>query len=76
MYRKVKDFIQDWQRSSDGTIAVFQAVTEEKKGFSIIEGHNSLEWISWHLKNSPSFFMRQIGLSLEVELNPSMYLLQ
>lgn len=70
MYRIVDDFIQDWQQSSDGTLSVFKAVTDEKKDFSIVEGHNSLEWISWHLTNSPTFFIGLIGLSLEVELNP------
>lgn len=70
MYRIVDDFIQDWQQSSDGTLSVFKAVTDEKKDFSIVEGHNSLEWISWHLTNSPTFFIGLIGLTLEVELNP------
>ncbi|MFP3918123.1 DinB family protein [Lysinibacillus telephonicus] len=71
MYRTVNDFIQDWQHSSNGTLSIIKAITDEKKDFSIVDGHNSLEWLSWHLTNSPAFFMGQIGLSLGLELNQS-----
>nr|WP_106782200.1 DinB family protein [Lysinibacillus timonensis] len=71
MYRNVNDFISEWRNNSNGTISIFEAVSEEKKGFEIVEGHNSLEWISWHLTNSPAYFIGQIGLELEVKLNPT-----
>ncbi|RKJ52346.1 damage-inducible protein DinB, partial [Butyricicoccus sp. 1XD8-22] len=71
MYRKLDDFIQEWQHSSKGTIFIFEAITDEKKSFEIVEGHNSLEWLSWHLTNSPAYFMSLIGLTLKVNLNPT-----
>lgn len=71
MYRKLDDFIQEWQHSSKGTISIFEAITDEKKSFEIVEGHNSLEWLSWHLTNSPADFMSLIGLTLKVNLNPT-----
>ncbi len=71
MYRKINDFIQDWEKSCSGTLSVFESITEEKKGFEIVEGHNSLEWLSWHLTTAPAYFMGQVGLSLDVELNPA-----
>lgn len=71
MYRIVNDFIQDWEKSCNGTLSVFESITEEKKSFEIVEGHNSLEWLSWHLTTAPAYFMGQVGLTLNVELNPS-----
>lgn len=71
MYRTINDFIQDWENSCRGTLAVFDAITDEKKGFEIVEGHNSLEWLSWHLTTATAYFMGQVQLSLDVELNPS-----
>ena len=70
MYRNINDFIQEWERNSSGTLAIFESITEEKKHFSIVEGHSSLEWLSWHLTTAPAYFMGQIGLALDVELNP------
>ncbi|MBD8028535.1 DinB family protein [Ureibacillus sp. Re31] len=70
MYRHINDFIQEWQHNSAGTLAIFESITEEKKHISIVEGHSSLEWLSWHLTTAPAYFMGQIGLALDVELNP------
>jgi len=70
MYRMIEDFITDWEKNCRCTLAVFESITEEKKGFEIVEGHNSLEWLSWHLTTATAYFMGQVGLSLDVELNP------
>ena len=56
MYRTVEDFMADWSASSKGTLKVMQAITEEKKDTAIVEGHNSLEWLSWHLVSVASAF--------------------
>ena len=71
MYRMVDDFIQEWEKNCNGTLSVFESITEEKKSFEIVEGHSSLEWLSWHLTTAPAYFIGQVGLSLNVELNPS-----
>lgn len=71
MYRHVNDFIQEWERNSAGTLSIFEAITEEKKNVSIVEGHSSLEWLSWHLTTAPAYFMGLAGLSLNLELNPT-----
>ncbi|HWL12487.1 MAG TPA: DinB family protein [Ureibacillus sp.] len=70
MYRNLNDFIQEWERNCAGTLAIFESITDEKKHVSIVEGHSSLEFLSWHLTTAPAYFMGQLGLSLEVELNP------
>ncbi|MFC7687650.1 DinB family protein [Ureibacillus sp. GCM10028918] len=69
MYRNLNDFIQEWERNCKGTLAVFESITDEKKHAAIVEGHSSLESLSWHLTTSPAYFMGQAGLSLDVELD-------
>ncbi|TSI05492.1 DinB family protein [Lysinibacillus sp. BW-2-10] len=69
MYRKVEDFINDWNHNCAGTLSIFEAITEEKKYQAIVEGHSTLEWLSWHLTTAPAYFCELIGLSLDVELN-------
>ncbi len=70
MYRNLNDFIQEWERNSAGTLAIFESITDEKKQTAIVEGHSSLESLSWHLTTAPAYFMGQAQLSLDVELNP------
>ena len=69
MYRNLNDFIQEWERNCGGTLAIFKAITEEKKHVAIVEGHNSLESLAWHLTASPAYFMGQVGLPLDVPQN-------
>ncbi|MFB4210802.1 DinB family protein [Shouchella sp. JSM 1781072] len=68
MYRKVEDFIQEWKQESYLTSAVLDAVSDEKLGQAIEEGHNTLGWLGWHLTTSPVFFVGQLGVNLDVEL--------
>ncbi|KGR77545.1 DinB family protein [Ureibacillus sinduriensis] len=70
MYRTLNDFVSEWEKNCRGTLAIFESITDEKKHVAIVEGHSSLESLSWHLTTSPAYFMGQVGLSLEVELNP------
>jgi len=65
MYRTVRDFLNDWSHSVQGTLRVLQSLTDEKLGQAVVEGHNTLGWLGWHLANAPAFFMGQIGLSIE-----------
>lgn len=65
MYRTVDDFVQDWSLSAQGTLKVLQSLTDEKLNQAIVEGHNTLGWLGWHLASAPAFFMGQIGLTVE-----------
>lgn len=65
MYRTVQDFLKDWSHSVQGTLRVLQSLTDEKLDQAIVEGHNTLGWLGWHLANAPAFFMKQVGLSVE-----------
>ncbi|WP_054710658.1 DinB family protein [Bacillus sp. JCM 19041] len=68
MYRQVNDFLQEWKQEVAQTQAVLNAVTDEKLGQAIEEGHNTLGWLGWHLTTAPLFFTGEAGLKLDVEL--------
>ncbi|MGN8646063.1 DinB family protein [Gracilibacillus sp. HCP3S3_G5_1] len=71
MYRKVDDFIADWNSSAQGTIQVLESLTDEKLDQAIVEGHSTLGWLGWHLATSPAFFGGMIGLNVKAAGNPS-----
>ncbi|WP_040978975.1 DinB family protein [Oceanobacillus jeddahense] len=70
MYRNLNDFLTEWSQSADGTKAVLKALEDEKLDQSIVEGHNSLGWLGWHLVNSPVFFVSLVGIDLESPYDP------
>jgi uncharacterized damage-inducible protein DinB len=70
MYRKKDDFLQHWNIASQGTLKVLEALTDEKLGQEIAEGHNTLGWLGWHLVTSPAFFGGQVGLEIEAAGGP------
>lgn len=70
MYRTVQDFLGEWARASAGTLRVFESLTDDKLDQAIVEGHNSLGWLAWHLTTCPMFFGGQVGLTLTPVGNP------
>lgn len=65
MYRVVEDFLMDWQANAEGTLSVFKAMKDDKLDFSIVEGHNSLGWLAWHLTGSAGSIAKHvIGLDV------------
>ena len=71
MYRKTEDFTQEWQEVSDGTLAVLQAMTDEKLDQAIAENHNTLGWLGWHITTAAGYFGPLIGLDLDLNLDYS-----
>ncbi|GAF13347.1 LOW QUALITY PROTEIN: DinB family protein [Bacillus sp. JCM 19045] len=68
MYRKVDDFLQEWKNEANLTKSVLDAVSDEKLGQAIEEGHNTLGWLGWHLTTTPLFFAGEMGIKLDVDL--------
>ena len=64
MYRQVNDFLKDWSVAAQGTAQVMQAMTDDKLNQSIVEGHSSLGWLSWHLVGSTGYFSYLAGLQV------------
>lgn len=65
MYRTVQDFLNDWSHSAQGTLKVLQSITDEKLDQAIVEGHNTLGWLGWHLVTTPVFLMQQVGITID-----------
>jgi uncharacterized damage-inducible protein DinB len=66
MYRKVEDFLADFNASSTGVLKVIQAITEDKKDYAIVDGHNSLEWLAWHIVSVAGAFGQFANLNVPV----------
>lgn len=64
MYRTKADFLQDWTKSSTGTLDVLRTVTDEALGQEIVPGHNSLGWIGWHVTTALGYFTNLLGFRL------------
>lgn len=70
MYRTVSDFTAEWTAAAEGTLKVLRSLTDEKLDQAIVEGHNTLGWLGWHLATCPAFFMSQLGLPVTPSGDP------
>ena len=64
MYRTVEDFLEEWNASSQGTLNVIKAITNDKMDVAIADGHNSLGWLAWHLVGVAGAFGHFAGLQI------------
>ncbi|MEK5232038.1 DinB family protein [Lysinibacillus sp. FSL K6-0232] len=64
MYRQVDDFVHEWSNAAQGTLQVLQAMTDDKLGQSIVEGHSTLGWLGWHLVGAAGYFSYLAGLKV------------
>ncbi|MBY7144369.1 DinB family protein [Virgibacillus sp. NKC19-3] len=71
MYRKVNDFIQDWSMASQGTLNVLESLSDEKLDQAIVEGHNTLGWLGWHVATAPAFFAGLVELNINDSADPN-----
>jgi len=64
MYRQVDDFLNEWTNAANGTAQVLKVMTDETLSQSIVEGHNSLGWLGWHLVGAAGYFSYLAGLTV------------
>ncbi|UED78181.1 DinB family protein [Lysinibacillus sp. CD3-6] len=64
MYRHVDDFLSEWTVAAEGTAKVLKAMSDESLSQSIVEGHNSLGWLGWHLVGAAGYFSYLAGLKV------------
>ena len=64
MYRVAEDFVQEWANASKGALKVMQAIPDDKMDVAIVEGHNTLGWLSWHLVSVAGAFGHFAGLQI------------
>ncbi|MBQ0138806.1 MAG: DinB family protein [Kurthia sp.] len=70
MYRRIEDFIADWNESSAGTLKAIRALEDDKLNQAIVVGHSTLGWLSWHLVGAMSFFGASAGLLVPIQGRP------
>lgn len=66
MYRKIEDFLQDWQTESASTTKVLKNLTDESLRQRVADGGREIGFIAWHLVIAPGVFMKDIDLNLEL----------
>lgn len=64
MYRKIEDFVRDWEYEADGTKKVLAALTQASLGQSVSKDHRTLGRLAWHLAQTIPEMMNQTGLSV------------
>ncbi|WP_339214451.1 DinB family protein [Solibacillus sp. FSL W8-0372] len=64
MYRVAEDFVKDWAIASKGALRVMQAISNDKMKIAIVDDHNSLGWLSWHLVSVAGAFGQFAGLQI------------
>ena len=64
MFRKIDDFLENYQILTEGSQKVFKQLTNENMDQSINTGFRSLRQIAWHLVVTVPEMMRRTGLSV------------
>lgn len=49
MYRKIEDFVSDWNAEMESTIKIFSVVTDSVKSHRVNDDIRSLERLAWHI---------------------------
>jgi len=64
MFRKVEDFIREWQYEQDSTLKIFRALTDESLGQRVTPEGRSIGRLAWHLAQTLPEMMGQTGLTV------------
>ena len=64
MYRRVEDFLRNWEHESASTSKVIGALTDESLGRPVSKDHRTLGRMAWHLAQTIAEMMNQTGLSV------------
>lgn len=62
MFRKVQDFVMEWQFEMEGTLKVFHALTDESLGQRVTPEGRSIGRLAWHLTQTLPEMMNRTGL--------------
>ena len=64
MYRRIEDFLRNWEYEAASTSKVIGALTEGARSQAVAPGHRTLDRLAWHLAQSIAEMMNQTGLSV------------
>ncbi|HAW53083.1 MAG TPA: hypothetical protein DCX54_12255 [Flavobacteriales bacterium] len=62
MYRKIDDFLSDWENEALFTIKIFSNISEEVKGLKPTENLRTLERMAWHITQSLTEMLFRTGI--------------
>jgi uncharacterized damage-inducible protein DinB len=64
MYRKIQDFLRDWEVESTSTVKVFERLTDESLGERIVGGR-TLGRLAWHIAVTLQEMLERTGLEID-----------
>lgn len=62
MYRKIDDFIEDWEEESASTLKIFRAIPQTKMLEVVSKSTRSLGGLAWHITVSITEMLHRVGL--------------
>jgi uncharacterized damage-inducible protein DinB len=62
MYRKVDDFITDWNSEKEFTIKIFSKITDEIKSYKANKNIRTIERLAWHITQTLTEMPFKAGL--------------
>ena len=65
MYRKIKDFVSDWESEALATIKVFSEITQKTKSVSSNVNTRTLDRLAWHITHTLTEMPFRAGLMKE-----------
>ncbi|MGE5479703.1 MAG: DinB family protein [Chloroflexota bacterium] len=67
MYRKVEDFLIDWERDARSTHSLLNLITDEKLDATAFEGGYSISGLAWHIVWNAAEIAKACGAELPAE---------
>jgi len=64
MYRRIEDFLRNWEYEAANTGKMMGALTDAALGQAVARGHRTLGRLAWHLAMSIPEMMNRTGLSV------------
>lgn len=65
MFRRIEDFVAEWQVERSNTIRLFKLITDESLSQAIVPGGRTLGFLAWHLAATFHEMMSHTGLQVD-----------
>lgn len=62
MYRKIEDFVQEWNAESESTLKIFKNISDESKAKKAGENIRSLDRLAWHITQTLTEMPARTGI--------------
>ena len=64
MYRRIDDFLQDYENLTKGTLQIIGELTDDVLYQPVADGHRTLGQIAWHIATTVPEMMSRTGLAI------------